>query len=437
MNTIERFSEESRQMADEFARMLWRKKLAKSWEQARLNGMLLNSLLFRRPEQAKRVLAAGADPNSRFPRGTALGLAIHHERLGVVRALLDAGADPNLRSNGKPPLTLACEHGMKPFIELLLERGASVQALGEFRNTALLDAAACGCLPLARKLLKAGVPIDFRGKHGSGGTYGSMALPRGFQTSLMLAAFYGERQMVQFLIESGGDVNLKDGKGHTAIDYARLLKLPNYSRVVKLLEAARAVAAKPFAEPVSRIPDFTEPAKSARFQKALAKLSRLTGNKPLPLHQLEGPVPGGFGFPLGEERAWKIVKEHHRSFLQEGSYLFFTRDLIQKNGPAVALLPTTDLGKVVRAVGTEGPDDNMYNEQVVAWLTRLKQEQPVEMLGLGHDFVEGFFTAPVKGADGLARKIAKICSELGDEPAALRAEAARLKKDKRLFLWWD
>ena len=243
--------------------------------------------------------------------------------------------------------------------------------------------------------------------------------------------------MVTFLIEAGADVNLKDGKGHSAVDYARLLKLPNSARIVKILEAADAASSKPFEEPVSGIPDFSRAAKEPRFQKMLAKLKQLTKAKPLPLQALMGDIRGGYGFLMAEDAAWKIVKKHHREFLKAGSYLFFSRDLTAKNGPLVALLPTTDVSQVVAAVGTEPSDDEMDNPRLITWLKELKEEQNIDILGLGHDFIEGYFTGPVKNAPSLARSIAYICSEAGDEPAALRSEAARMKKTGRLFLWWD
>ncbi len=179
----------AREMVDTFERLLRQRRLTKSPEQARLAAMLMHGLLFGKPDQVRKVLAAGADPDSRFPRGTALGEAIHHERPGMVRALLDGGADPDLPSNKKLPLAMACEQGLTAIIDLLVEAGANVKGLGDYMKPALLDAAACGCVPLARKLLDAGVPIDFRGKHGRG-IYASAALPRTWQTPLMLAAFY-------------------------------------------------------------------------------------------------------------------------------------------------------------------------------------------------------------------------------------------------------
>ena len=427
----------AREIVDAFEKLLWARRLAKSREKARLQAMLMYVLLHGKPAQAKRILAVGADPNSRFPNGTALGQAIERERPAMVRVLLEAGADPDLPSNKQLPLAMACDHGLGAIIHLLVEAGASVKALGDGAKPALLDAVACGCIPLAKKLIAAGVPVDFRGKHGRGGTYSSIALPRTWQTALMLAAFYAHPEMVEFLIEAGAKVNLKDGKGHAAIDYARLLKLPGFGRVVKLLEQAHAVSSKAFEEPVSRIPNLTQAARDPRFQEALAKLRRLTGVKPLPLSQIEGPVPGGYCFPQGETAAWKIVKQHHRKFLKAGSYLFFTRGVGSKSDSAVALLPTDKLSQVIAAVGTEGPDDNMYNQQVITWLDRLKREQQMDILGLGHDFIEGYFSGPVKNAEALAKSISRICSELGDEPAAIRAETARLKRDRRLFLWWD
>src|SRR5690242_14557417 len=97
-------SGQAREMVDCFEELLRQKRLVQNPKTARLQAMLMHALLFGRPEQMRQILAAGADPNSRFPRGTALIEAIEHERPAMVRALLDAGADPDLSSNKKLPL---------------------------------------------------------------------------------------------------------------------------------------------------------------------------------------------------------------------------------------------------------------------------------------------------------------------------------------------
>ncbi|HSU57166.1 MAG TPA: ankyrin repeat domain-containing protein [Candidatus Dormibacteraeota bacterium] len=443
-------SEGNQRMVESLEKLLWEERLAATKEQAHLNARLMNALLWGPPEHAERALEVGADPNARFPGGTALTQAIHHERLAMVRVLLNAGANPDLLAKvyqpgravrfdvvRKAPLAMACERGYKAVMEMLLDAGAKVDALGHYKNAALLDAAAAGCIPLAKKLIAAGVPVDFKGKHGRDGIYSSVALPTAWQTPLMLAAFYAAPGMVEFLLSAGADANVKDGKGHTALDYTQILKARGWRRVAGILEKASAVAGKNFEEPKSNVPDFSEQAARPEFQKALAKLRKLTGSKALAMQQIEGEVRGGYVFAKPEKPAWALVKKYHRTFLREGAYLFFTRDLAARNGPAVAVLPTTDLAQVLAAVGTEGPDDNMYNRNLIRWLLKLKKQQSIEILGVGHDFVEGFFTAPVRNPEALARSMARICAELGDEPAAIRAEAARLKKTKRFFLWWD
>ena len=43
---------------------------------------------------------------------------------------------------------------------------------------------------------------------------------------------------------------------------------------------------------------------------------------------------------------------------------------------AVALLPTTDVYRAIAAVGTAGPDCEVSNEDLIAWLRDLEKEQP-------------------------------------------------------------
>jgi hypothetical protein len=268
---------------------------------------------------------------------------------------------------------------------------------------------------------------------------------------LMLAALYGNQNVAKVLLAAGADVNLTDEEGHTALDYA-LFNPAARRRVAPLLKRAGGVSKKPLPPPGHRTEDFAAAATKPAYKQAVARIQQLTGINPSPLLNEEGKIPGGKGFlfaqDLGQthvERGFaefkahadavrEFVERHQAEILSRGGYLFYSRDIVSKNGDVVALLPTTNVYRVIAALETNGQNST---DDLIAWLRQLEQAQPLVIMGIGPDFIDGKFTTPVKDARALVRQINQICPEGGDSPSQIAAQADHLKKTGRLFLWWD
>ncbi len=147
----------------------------------------------------QRMLAAGADVNSRDAAGaTLLMLAAHAGDLPMVKTLIEAGADVNAADERKwTPLVYAIynselKRGFADVAQALIDAGANIEA-----------AIGYGVRPL------------------------------------MLAAGYGETAVVETLLGAGADVLARNDGGLTAL---MMVKQKHYVDVINLLHEAEQMA---------------------------------------------------------------------------------------------------------------------------------------------------------------------------------------------------
>jgi len=145
-----------------------------------------------------RLLAGGADPNTKGPDGTtALMYAAANDDVELVRMLIKAGANVSLVNQfGTTALTEAAIIGSAPVIDLLLKAGADPNTRNPEGETPLMAVARSGRVDAARRLIQAGA--DVNAKEDFGG-----------QTALMWAAAQSQADMVKLLVEAGADVNAR------------------------------------------------------------------------------------------------------------------------------------------------------------------------------------------------------------------------------------
>jgi len=172
-------------------------------------------------EAVKQHLAAGVDVNAKNDsENTPLHRAALKGHKEVAELLLAEGADVNAKNKRyMTPLHLAARSGRKEIVELLITAGADVNAKDEDGKTPLDDANEGPFLSPEDKAAKKEIATLLR-KHG------------GKLNSIHAAARAGNDEAVKEFLAAGADVNAKDKKGGTPLDWAIGL---NHTKTANLL----------------------------------------------------------------------------------------------------------------------------------------------------------------------------------------------------------
>jgi ankyrin repeat protein len=163
-----------------------------------------------------------------------MAAAERDENIEVVRLLLDRGADPDLASkDGTTALIAAARSDNIDVVRLLLERGVEPNAKSktpQWRGdefTALMWAADIGLTRIVEALLDSGADLNVKSVKG--------------KTALMLAVRNGSIETVQALLRKGAKVNDEDAVAKTVLNYAEEYpQEPTRADMIRVLKKAGA-----------------------------------------------------------------------------------------------------------------------------------------------------------------------------------------------------
>ncbi|QUX96243.1 hypothetical protein C0J08_12940 [Marinomonas sp. CT5] len=144
----------------------------------------------------------------------ALISATRNNDMAEVENLLSNGYDPNVRNynesydNGRSPIYYAAEGGYNSLAKKLIAAGADVNQASDEQWTPLLAAVRySGNLETVRILVDADADIYFTNSYA--------------WNALMLAAYSGKADIVQYLLGLGMDPEIKNNNGKDTYDYAK------------------------------------------------------------------------------------------------------------------------------------------------------------------------------------------------------------------------
>jgi len=175
-------------------------------------------------EQVKLLISKGADVNEKDKEGrTALHYASEKSHIEVAKLLISQGAYVNaMDRNWAKPLHYAAMHGDRQTVELLLNEGADVDAQDASGRRPWFEA-----MKKLKKFLVEGINVNTRAEYKT--------------TALHAAANSGKKDIVEFLVNKGANVDARDSFGLAPLYYAAL---HNYEDIVILLDKGTEINAK-------------------------------------------------------------------------------------------------------------------------------------------------------------------------------------------------
>jgi ankyrin repeat protein len=248
---------------------------------ADINGELIRAVKDEDAEKIKLLIELGADVNAEYSftysyhdykNVNVLFQAVLNNNLEIINILIEAGVDVNKRDGDrKTPLFYVSDPRAEEMIKILCKAGADINAQDKYGNTALMYAT-----PIfygnknVNYLIQAGADVNIKNKKGETALdilfshylfenpmigdeviadltilklfikAGALAdvQAEGAYIYFILAAREGEKEIVQYFIESGININKKDSYWHTTalITAAKNVK----TDIVKLLIAEKA-----------------------------------------------------------------------------------------------------------------------------------------------------------------------------------------------------
>src|SRR5690625_1774006 len=183
---------------------------AQLWAQNAVDESFWNDVLNDRRQAVMEQLAAGLDPNEKSQEGQpAVMWAIQNESWAVYDLLAQhKDFDPNITNDtNETPLMYLAILGELDRGKALAAQGAKINRLGW---TPLHYAASKGQVPFAQWLLNEGAFIHAPAPDGT--------------TPLMMAAYSGNKEMVDLMLDAGADLRAVNINHHTAADWAKSAK---------------------------------------------------------------------------------------------------------------------------------------------------------------------------------------------------------------------
>jgi len=104
----------------------------------------------------------------------------------------------------------------------------------------------------------------------------------------------------------------------------------------------------------------------------------------------------------------------------------------------IGVLKGIDPYDILRVMQTNGDNDDVSNEDVIAKLREWGKGSPFEIIGAENDWIEIEFKKLPKNLKSFVEDLEDFCPDAVEDGASAEEELVKeLQKNRRLYLWWD
>lgn len=156
--------------------------------------------------------------------------------------------------------------------------------------------------------------------------------------------------------------------------------------------------------------------------------------------ELEPVYLQGLVFKETAQNTEIILEELSKSFKDKGYLLFILdRNFDISNKPDVmGILKMTDKYQVLTSIKTNGTNYDIDTDSLVNIIKFFDNKYSLDLIGAGGDWCEFKINKEPTDWLALAQEAYKFCPDIVDQGAGtVDALAEEMKKNKRLYFWWD
>ena len=188
---------------------------------------LIQAIKYKQTDIINYLLENNADVNLKEELTGFTPLMASLNNIAIAELLIEKGADIEAKDDdGINALVYASTYNDEEMVKFLLEKGADANTVCEIENehtdiasTPLMNAAYRGNTNIINMLLENGANINYTTDFG--------------MTALIMAASFNQFEAAKILLENNADTSITDEYGRTALDLA---KSEDYEDIVALLE---------------------------------------------------------------------------------------------------------------------------------------------------------------------------------------------------------